>query len=932
MKTRYIVGIDLGTTNSAVGYVDLHESSPGAIEIHTFEIPQLVGHGRVGERTTLPSFLYLPGEYDLKPGEAALPWAKDRDYIVGAFARDQGHLVPGRLVSSAKSWLCHGGVDRQADILPWGAGADVPKVSPVTASARYLQHIREAWDHTMPEPLEKQTVILTVPASFDEVARELTLEAAIKAGLPEVILLEEPLAAFYSWLSLHEDKWREHLSPGDLLLICDVGGGTTDFTMIACQEGDSGPALERLAVGDHLLLGGDNMDLALSAMAEKELKQELDPARWHSLIHQCRQAKETLLDSPKETASIRLTGRGRSLIGGTLVLNLHKDQVQESLLEGFFPPVDLDKALKETPGDTGLREMGLPYVNDPAVTRHLARFLLRQGQGRMPTVILFNGGALKPQIIRKRILQTVTSWAGDQVRSLESRSLDLAISWGAAYYGLVKLGLGLRVGGGSARAYYIGVGSIDKTTRSKAVCLVERGTEENEEVELKTSFQVLTNRPVKFTLYSSTTRTGDRAGDVIDVLPEELIKLPPLQTVLRYGKKGQDVRIPVFVGAKVTAIGTLELYCKSKDTPHRWRLQFRLREPERQEPPGHQQIEGVRVARPSEDEKEPAKGLTDEDKKAVEAAKDLIARCFSKDRTNTVSPQELPRLLTQATGQEKELWSLPVLRALAEELLKHKPSRGRTPQHEARWLNLLGFCMRPGLGEVNDPWRIKKIWPLFFEGLTFPKDQGVRLQWWIFWRRVAGGLGTGQQTQLFSTISRVLLPAQSKAKRRKKAKPLKVSKEERREIWLVGANLERLDVEKKIALGEETLKLACKDHSPWNLWVLSRLGARQPLYGPADRVVPPGRIIQWLEQLKREEWKQPKLLAGAVVSMARLTGDRTRDLTGEARQELATFLQVLGVDEAATKPLKEFVPLAGADRAQAFGESLPEGLILEEAA
>ncbi len=934
MKTRYIIGIDLGTTNSAAGYIDLHEAAPGAIEIHTFKIPQLVARQRLGEETSLPSFLYLPGEFDLKPGDTALPWSAERDYAVGTFARDQGALVPDRLVSSAKSWLCHGGVDREADILPWGAGDDVKKISPVAASSRYLQHIREAWDYSMPEPLEKQTVVLTVPASFDEVARELTLKAAKQAGLPSVILLEEPLAAFYSWLSLHEANWQEHLSPGDLLLVCDVGGGTTDFTMIACREGKEGPGLERLAVGDHLLLGGDNMDLALAAVAEGRLGKELDPARWNSLIHQCRQVKERLLGSAgEESAAIRLTGRGRSLIGGTMVLKLQKDEVRDALLNGFFPEIDMEKDLGDGKAESaGLREMGLPYVNDPAVTRHLAKFMIRQGHGHMPTVVLFNGGALKPDVIRQRLLKTVGGWAGHDVRSLDNRSLDLAISWGAAYYGLVRYGLGLKVGGGIARSYYIGVGTgREKEGRARAVCLVERGTEENEEVELSSSFQVLTNRPVKFTLYSSTTRTGDRAGDVITPNPEELIKLPPLQSVLRYGKKGRDVSIPVVVGAKITVIGTLELYCKAKDTPHRWRLQFRLRDNSQEKSQEKTFLEGVRVAPASGKKAEPEKGLTEDDRQAIAAAMDLVSRCFKKDpEGEAVSPEELPRLLARATGLEKELWPVPMLRSIAEELLKYKAVRGRTPQMESRWFNLLGFCMRPGLGEVNDPWRIKKIWPLFFEGLTFARDQGTRLQWWIFWRRVAGGLGTGQQNQFFSTVSGILLPQSMKGKRRRKVKPPKVTGEERREIWLCVANMERLDVGKKIELGDEILKIACKQQHPWAIWTLSRIGARQPLYGPADRVVPPGRVAMWLEQIRRTEWRRPGMVSAAAISMARVTADRARDIAARAREELATYLETMGMPHAKTEPLRAFVPIAGSEKVQAFGESLPEGLILGE--
>ncbi len=939
MKSRYIVGIDLGTTNSAVGYVDLHDTSPGSIDILTFDILQIVAQGRAAKRSTLPSFLYLSGEYDLRPGAISLPWDPDRTYAVGTFARDQGGFVPGRLVSSAKSWLCHGGVDRESPILPWGAGAEVDKVSPITASSRYLQHIREAWDYTMPEPLAGQMVVLTVPASFDEVAREFTLRAAKEAGLDSVTLIEEPLAAFYAWLSYHEKEWNTFLHPGDLVLVCDVGGGTTDFTLISCESDSHGPRLKRVAVGDHLLLGGDNMDLALATMAEKALGQELDIAQWHALYHQCRQAKEVLLqDKGPENAIIRLTGHGRSLIGGTIVTELQRDQVTEALIEGFFPEVDLKAETLMEGGETGLREMGLPYVSDPAITRHLARFFSRQGGGQMPGLVLFNGGALKPVLIQERLKRTLASWSKRPVKVLDNRSLDLAISWGAAYYGLVTQGLGLRVGGGIARAYFVGV-ALDKgqTGVPMGVCLVERGTEEGKNVEVLKTFRARTNRPVRFSLYSSTTRKGDKIGDLVPVGSEDFIRLPPLQTVLRYGKKGRHVQIPIRLGAKVTAIGTLELYCESQETPHRWRLQFHLREAGPEGADSASQVDGVRVALPevqSEAEKETGSGrLSQEDLKALKEAKEEIRRCFAPAAgEKAVAPSALPRRLAKCIGMEKNLWSLAVLRRLADTLLDVKAGCRRSPQHEARWYNLAGFCLRPGAGEVMDPWRIKRVWPFCFDGLVFSKAREPRLQWWIFWRRIAAGLGSGQQTQIFSSMSTALLPVHTKRHRRGKARQIKVSQEERREMWLFAANLERLEISSKIELGRELMSLSVKTRSGWQgtLWVLSRIGSRQPLYGPANKVVPPGEVSSWLEMLKKQEWKQTRKLIEAVISMARLTGDRIRDLQPTVRQEIIIWLQLLGARDNDLEPLRRVVSLAGRERDQAFGESLPEGLILEQ--
>ncbi|MEZ4720087.1 MAG: Hsp70 family protein [Caldilineaceae bacterium] len=433
---RYIIGIDLGTTNSALAYVDLAESgADGAgAPVRFFEIPQLVAAGEVALRPVLPSFLYLPGAYDLPAGATALSWDPVRDFAVGEFAREQGVRVPGRLVASAKSWLSHRGVDRTAPILPWGAKEDVARVSPVTAAARYLAHMREAWNaeiagEDLDQLFERQLIILTVPASFDEVARELTLQAAAEAGFPQAILLEEPLAAFYAWLARHEDDWQTHLHDGQLVLICDIGGGTTDFTLVGVGEEDGRLQLQRLAVGDHLLLGGDNMDLALGRHVETKLMGapgKLDPARWAQLVAQCRAAKETLLGDPTADAiDITVVGAGGGLIAGTRKATLTRADVADLILDGFFPQVDADAA-PDTRRRAGLTELGLPYVQDPAITRHLAAFWRTFGPlagaeiGRaapMPDFILFNGGALTPAPLRERLACIVGDWfAGEEAR------------------------------------------------------------------------------------------------------------------------------------------------------------------------------------------------------------------------------------------------------------------------------------------------------------------------------------------------------------------------------------------------------------------------------------------------------------------------------------------------------------------------------------
>ncbi len=937
MESRYIVGIDLGTTNSAAGYIDLHDVSAGALEIKSFDILQLTGPGRLDRLKTLPSFLYLPGQFDLEQGATALPWDEERDYAVGAFARDQGARVPGRLVSSAKSWLCHGGVERRAAILPWGAGADVKKVSPVEASARYLRHIAEAWEHEMGCRLADQEVVVTVPASFDQAARELTLEAASMAGLGDITLLEEPLAAFYAWLSHHEDDWQEVIPPGQLLLVCDIGGGTSDFTLISCEADGQSPRLERLAVGDHLLLGGDNIDLSLAAIAEKKIGQKLDQSRWQLLFHQCRRAKEILLseDGP-DTASVRLPGSGRSLVGGTLVASLSKREVEAHILDGFFPELSLKEIERRPTGTSALREMGLPYESDPAITAHLGRFLLKQGHGRTPGAVLFNGGTMKPAILRERLRAILGGWHEQEVSALESRSLDLAISWGAVYYGLVRRGLGLRVGGGLPRSYFIGIGSRQgkEGGSRRAVCLIPRGTEEGRDIEIDRDFTVMTNTPVKFTLYSSTVRKGDSTGDVVDVNDQEFVRLPPLQTVLKFGK-GSEVRpIPVHVGSKVTAIGTLELYCRAKETPHRWRLQFQLRGQEGQGQDDYQ-VEGVRIAAKAEEAKrQEAQRLTEEDLAALDRARAVIEACFGKDSKGTsgdgVKPGELVPRLQEALEMDRSIWSLALLRRLADVLLEVKEGRKRSQAHEMRWFNLTGFAMRPGTGEALDPWRMKKIWPLYFQGLVHVRKIEPRLQWWIFWRRVAAGLSTGQQGQLFSSLAPVLAPSLVSKRKRSKARQIKVAPEELKQMWLLAANLERLDVQTKAALGRRLLELlGSKSMRKEFLWALGRIGARQPLYGPVNRVVSPGEVRAWVEELKRREWKDKRAVIEAAVSLCRVTGDRARDLPQGVRDDVALWLELMGARPEQIEPIREYRPLEQGDRESAFGESLPEGLILE---
>jgi molecular chaperone DnaK (HSP70) len=600
--SRYVVGIDLGTTNSALAYADSSEATDAApAPIRALKIPQLVGAGDVAERPVLPSFLYLPADKEFAPGALDLPWKKKADRAVGVFAREHGAKVPGRLVGSAKSWLSHPGVDRKSAILPWSAPEDVKRVSPVEASAAYLGHLKDAWNaliagKSAEDRLERQEVMLTVPASFDAVARDLTVEAARAAGLEKVTLLEEPQAAFYAWLAAQGDKWRKKVKVDDLLLVCDVGGGTTDLTLIAVTEQGGDLALTRLAVGEHILLGGDNMDLALAHAIAATLPggmEGLDPVQRVALTYACRNAKETLFSHPeRKSATVAVLGRGSKVIGGSVKTELTRETLNAVLLDGFFPrcaPTDLPARGRRL----GLTEIGLPYAADPAITRHLARFLSTQagslhasGGPLKPSAVLFNGGVFQAGDLRERVTEVLSGWGGDVVPALEAADLDLAVALGATYYGLVRRGKGIRIRGGVPRAYYVGVEIAAPAVPGvpppiKALCVVPMGMEEGTETDVPgPEFGLVVGEPAEFRFLSSTTRRDDKVGVVLDRWsPDELQELAPLETALGAGDGHEGETVPVKLHSHVTEVGTLDLWCQSTRDAGRWKLEYNVREP-----------------------------------------------------------------------------------------------------------------------------------------------------------------------------------------------------------------------------------------------------------------------------------------------------------------------------------------------------------------
>jgi hypothetical protein len=951
--SRYLVGIDLGTTNSALAYIDQNPGSAGAPRIEHFKIIQLVKQAEAAARDLLPSFLYLPGPHDLPAGATSLPWDQTCPYVVGEFARGHGARVPGRLVTSAKSWLCHAGVDRSAPLLPWSAPPDVPRISPVEASTRFLRHMAQAWNFAMAakDPahrLERQHVVLTVPASFDDMARTLTVEAARQAGIENLTLLEEPQAAFYCWLAAHSAKEAARIRPGDCCLVVDVGGGTSDFSLIQAVEQEGELGFVRQAVGDHLLLGGDNMDLALAKVVETKLPAagRLDATQYGMLTQACRQAKEGLLGADASgTFAITVMGRGRQVIGGSLKTTLSADDVRKAVVEGFFPPVPYDAEPQRGPR-VGLHEMGLPYVADPAITRHLASFLRRHEQrgstsaeALRPACVLFNGGVFQPALLRDRVIDVMRQWFDLSDRPwrpmiLTNPSLDLAVAYGAAHFAWLKHTGGRRIGGGIARSYYVGIQSEADKNPGKAtvLCLVPRHLEEGEEITLdQPELELALGQPVVFPLYTSTVRGDDKAGDLLSVAPTQLRQLPSLHTVLRGGKRSGTRNVPVTLAARCTEIGTLELACVAKGGDNRWRLEFNVRDT---------------VQEDDEDKTADGAGatvVTDiwPEEQVQEAAR-LIRATYSP--ASQGDPKQLTKTLEAALEAGRDKWPTGLCRRLWDYLSEVAASRRASPAHLSRWYNLVGFCLRPGFGDPLDKFRVEQLWKLLHashlqavnrpdgpqvenrvkgpRGLAAPEGGA---DFWIMWRRVAGGLNSQLQNSLWNRMRPILLPA----KGRNIARP---GPNELTEMWRAAAALERLDVKQKELLGQAVLK-SCRRSPvpPHAFWALTRIGARVLLYGPLNGVVHPDLVQTWLEGiLPFEPANQNERLAWAfcLTQLARRCGQRALDIDDSHRESVLTVLRGQSVPAHWLRMVEEVVELETDEQTQMFGERLPIGLRL----
>lgn len=925
----FIVGIDLGTTHTVVAYAAANGSSPPKV----FAIDQLVAPGEIEARPLLHSLRYQPADDELSEGDLTLPWGETPPipgsfgpYVVGELARELGAKVPGRLVASAKSWLSHPSVDRTAPILPWGAPEDVPKVSAVVASASYLAHLRAAWDHHHPKaPLDEQEIVLTIPASFDEGARALTLEAARLAGLPRVRLLEEPQAAFYDWLSRAGKDAAEAASGIKLAIVVDVGGGTTDLTLIRVEIRESGPRITRIAVGDHLMLGGDNMDLSLAHEIEARLlgegKTKFGAGRLTQLVQQCRLAKERLLgDNPPESARVTLLGSGSKLIGGALSTELRRAEIQERLVDGFFPRAELGEQPQKRGG--AIMEFGLPYVADPAITRHIAGFLARHRDlareavgpegPPVPDAVLLNGGVFRGAPLSQRLLEQLEHFRGDELRLLDNDEPELAVARGAVAYGLSRRGFGMRIGGGSARSYFLLLPPHAQDSARRGLCLLPRGAEEGEEITLEErTFSLKLGEPVRFLLASSTGESAYiRPGEIVDVDDEFFRDLPPLAAVLddeRAGGKHTPHEETVKLAAALTEIGTLELSSVSAHEPQRrWKLELQLRGGDVHEALAAQRITQLHPR--------------------FQEARAKIAAVYGKSELGLEGkPQKTLRTDLEKILGPRAQWNTPLLRELWGALFAGVKRRRRSADHERVWFNLVGYCLRPGFGYPLDDWRIKQLWTIFDQGVQFAPEAQNWSEWWTLWRRVAGGLDANMQARVLASIEWYLKPP-SPRPRARPAGPKALGYDD---MVRLAASLERISAADKARIGDDLIERLTKhgeNSASW--WAVGRIGARVPFAGSAHNVVSRAKATSWLEQIMKLDWSKVDQAPFAAAQLARRSGDRERDLDLPMAEEVAARLRAIAGSETWIRMVSEVTELETAEEQRVFGESLPPGLRL----
>ena len=910
-SANYLVGIDLGTTHTVVAFA--RADKPNS-EIEIFQVEQLVAPGQVAARPLLPSVRYHPAAGELSGADVAFSPAGETA-VIGEAARLLGAKTKGRFVTSAKSWLSHPSVDHGAEILPWGSSDDIDKVSPIDASASYLAHIRTVWGHRFPDaPLDKQDIVITVPASFDEAARSLTLEAARIAGFPNVRLLEEPQAVCYDWLRRHAGTIGQALADVRLLLVCDVGGGTTDLTLIKVEHGEQEPKLTRIGVGEHLMLGGDNIDLALAHLAESRLVNDdrrLSAADLSQLIEQCRIAKERLLaeDAP-ERVNVTLLGGGSKLIGSSRSASLSRDEVRAIALDGFFPLSGLDELPDRK--RSGVVEFGLPYAAEPAVSKHIAAFLklhreacreALKGEGVVPDALLLNGGVFRSRPLTQRTIELINSWASKPPVLLENKHPELSVALGAVSYAVARREKKLKIGGGAARSYFLLV-DTDKAVQ-QGVCILPRGSEEGDEVILKDrQFALRLGQPVRFHLASLSGDAPFKLGDLTDIT-DPFHSLPPLAVAFGADEEQGNREVIVQLAVTQTEIGTLKIQCVSvADNTQRWDVEFQIRK---------KSMAGLQT-----DAALPAQ---------FDAAVEKMQTVFGS-KSRQVDPKAVKNLradLEKLLGSSRNEWETPLLRAMFAALLDGLKYRRRSDNHERVWLSLTGFCLRPGFGYPLDDWRVEQLWKTYPQGIQFVNEAQNWSEWWTLWRRIAGGLSSEAQEQIFNDIAKYIDP--TAARQPAVVKQLKTRSYD--DIVRLAAVLERLPVDKKIQLGEWLLKRLQKaGESSQTWWAVGRIGARMPFHGSSHNVIPADTVCLWLKQMMSEDWKKNPQAGFAATLIARMSGDRARDIDEAVRRQIIDKLRLSKAPSSWVDMVEQIRELDEKEEKQIFGEALPPGLKL----
>ena len=911
----YSIGIDLGTSNSALAYIRCDAKEQ---KTQILPIIQRLNQQAKGELLVLPSYLALArSEYETM--------------YVGEVAREELYRRPHQVISSAKSWLCHAGVNRREKILPWGDGGELEdsKLTPMEASAAYLRYLRTCWQEKFlllgeEHGFDAQDITITVPASFDEVARELTLEAARLAGYPAKIKLqEEPQAAFYYWLQLlRNDQFDARLFAEEqckTVLVIDIGGGTSDFSLFSMQLLTSGePVAKRLAVGEHLLLGGDNIDLALAHAVEKKLganEQQLTVRQWGYLVHTCKRIKEEVFSSnsleyqqKEKQYYLSIPDEGARLFTKTITSSLSYAEIREIVLDGFFPLCGKEElALRRK---QGLVELGLPYAYDSAISRHLAGFV----RGTEIDAVLFTGGSLTAEVIRERIVSLIASWQeGQRPYVLENPYYDLAVAHGASYYGYLNVNKSFQVESGYGHSLYLRVQGADD--KDQALCVLEQGAQAGTKAVIeRAGMEVLTDRPVRFELLQARAKRTEKAGEVVPYVKKDFLAVAPLETQIDVDKKSRykgGQRLPVKLEVGLNELGALEVYCVaniSEDEEAKWKLNFSLRaqlKEDEEEELLEEQSENIDYGVPIG---------------AVEAALSLIESVYTakgKEQQDTIGPKSLFTELENVLGPERKDWNTQLLRALWPALTKTMTRKGKSIQHEQTWLTLAGFVLRPGFGAPLDQWRISELWRLQELGLSFPRESAVQVQSWVMWRRLAGGLGAEEQAKLFEKLEPVLAQ----------------KKEPHIELIRLLASLERLNPETKDSLARRWIRKIKADRGKGvdsYINALGHMGSRILFSAEHNCVLSPHVVMRWFKELASLDWKEERYagLNHAFSLCARLTGDKGRDLEAEDLKAVYQKLCTSGAKKADLELLEGITLPNDQFKSELFGESLPLGIYI----